>query len=186
VPAAFAPIVGRSEAMRAVLRAAARAAASDLPVLILGESGTGKELLARAIHLASPRRARPFVAESCAALHESLLESELFGHVRGSFTGADRDRRGLFEEASGGTLFLDEVGETSPALQAKLLRALQEGEVRPVGATAPRRVDARVIAATNRDLGALRQAGRFRDDLYFRLGAMSLRLPPSASAGRTS
>jgi len=175
---AFAAIVGRSRPLRAVLDAAARVAAIDLPVLILGESGTGKELLARAIHLASPRRGRPFVAESCAALPESLLESELFGHVRGAFTGADRDRSGLFELASGGTLFLDEIGDTTPALQAKLLRALQEGEVRPVGATATRRVDVRVIAATNRDLDALRRTGAFRDDLFFRLGGATLVLPP--------
>jgi len=175
---AFAAIIGRSDALRSVLDLAARIAPTDLPVLVLGESGTGKELLARAIHLASPRRLRPFVAESCATLPEPLLESALFGHVRGAFTGADRDRAGLFAEAHGGTLFLDEVGETSPAMQAKLLRALQEGEVRPVGGAASRRVDVRVVAATNRDLGRLRAEGRFRDDLFFRLGAVSLTLPP--------
>jgi transcriptional regulator with GAF, ATPase, and Fis domain len=174
----FGAIVGESAAIRAVKALALRVAAADLPVLILGESGTGKELLARAIHEASARRARPFVAESCAALPETLLESELFGHVRGAFTGAERERAGLFEQAHGGTLFLDEVGDTSPGLQAKLLRALQEGEVRPVGGAEPRRVNARVLAATNRDVDLMRRLGTFRDDLYFRLGAVTIKLPP--------
>ncbi|MBX3468156.1 MAG: sigma 54-interacting transcriptional regulator, partial [Planctomycetes bacterium] len=174
----FAALVGESPRLRAVLDAAARVARDDIPLLVLGESGTGKELLARALHLASPRRDGPFVAESCAALPEALLESDLFGHVRGAFTGADRDRAGLFARAHGGTLFLDEVGETTPALQAKLLRALQEGEVRPVGAAQPVKVDVRVIAATNRDLALLRREGAFRDDLYYRLGGATLLLPP--------
>ena len=171
-------IVGESAAMRSVLELIARVASSRTTVLIEGETGTGKELVARAIHAAGPRRDHLFVAVNCAALSEGLLESELFGHRRGAFTGATEDRKGLFEVASGGTLFLDEISETSPALQAKLLRVLQEGEVRPVGENRARMVDTRVIVATNRNLEDELKAGRFRDDLYYRLRVFPIRLPP--------
>jgi transcriptional regulator with PAS, ATPase and Fis domain len=147
-------------------------------VLITGETGTGKELVARAVHQLSTRKAGPFLAVNCAALAEGILESELFGHVRGAFTGATRDRSGVFEAASSGTLFLDEIGSTSPALQARLLRALQEREITRVGATTPTRVDVRVIAATNRDLRDLVREGVFREDLLYRLNVFPLTVPP--------
>jgi len=170
--------VGRSEAMLQVFKTAARVAASDATVLIVGESGTGKELVARAIHAASPRAGGPFVPVDCGAIAEGVLESELFGHVRGAFTGAQAARRGLFEESSGGTLFLDEIGDVGPGLQARLLRALQEGTIRRVGANEPIPVDVRVVAATNKDLEAAVKAGRFREDLYYRLNVVTLRIPP--------
>jgi transcriptional regulator with PAS, ATPase and Fis domain len=151
---------------------------TDTTVLLLGETGTGKELFARLIHDNGPRRGARFVAQNCGALSETLLESELFGHTRGAFTGATAERKGLFEEADGGTVFLDEIGETSPAMQLRLLRVLQEGEIRRVGASAPRKVDVRVLAATNTDLEADVEAGRFRKDLYYRLNVFPIRLPP--------
>jgi DNA-binding NtrC family response regulator len=171
-------LTGRSPSMIELYKEVARAAPSRATVLVTGESGTGKELVARAIHKHSPRAARAFIAVNCGALTETLLEAELFGHVRGAFTGADRDRRGLWEEADGGTLFLDEIGETSPAMQVKLLRALQEGEVKRVGASQPVRVDTRVVAATNRDLEKEVRAGSFREDLFYRLSVVTIRVPP--------
>jgi two-component system response regulator HupR/HoxA len=157
---------------------AARVAHYDLSVLVLGESGTGKELMARAIHYASPRLDGPFVVENCAAIPDTLLESELFGHKRGAFTGAVDDHIGLFQRADGGTLFLDEIGETSPSFQVKLLRVLQEGELRPVGATRSVPVDVRVLAATHRNLADDVAAGRFREDLYYRIAGITLAMPP--------
>jgi DNA-binding NtrC family response regulator len=171
-------VVGRSEAMLQVYKTAARVAATDATVLIMGESGTGKELVARAIHQASPRAAAAFVAVDCGAIAEGVLESELFGHARGAFTGAQAARRGLFEEAHGGTLFLDEIGDVGPNLQARLLRALQEGTIRRVGTNEPVAVDVRVVAATNRDLSQAVKAGRFREDLYFRLNVVEIHIPP--------
>jgi two-component system response regulator HupR/HoxA len=167
-----------SSPLNAVCEMAARVARYDLAVLVTGESGTGKELLARGIHYASPRCERAFVMENCAAMTDTLLESELFGHKRGSFTGAFEDHIGLFQRADGGTIFLDEIGDTSPAFQVKLLRVLQEGEVRPVGASRPVLVNVRVIAATHRDLEQDVRSGRFREDLYYRIAGITLSVPP--------
>ena len=171
-------IVGRSPSLRQAMDLALKVAKHPSTVLITGESGTGKELVARLVHHESPRSARAFVAVDCAAIPESLLESELFGHARGAFTGATGERRGLFEEASGGTMLLDEIGELPVSLQVKLLRVLQEGEIRRVGESTPRRVDVRVIAATSRDLEAEVAAGRFRPDLFYRVNVVRLHLPP--------
>jgi DNA-binding NtrC family response regulator len=170
--------IGRSRRFTDVLRLAETVASSDSTVLISGESGTGKEVLANYVHRLSPRADGPFVSINCGALPESLLESELFGHTRGSFTGAVRDKQGLFVAATGGTFFLDEVGEMSPATQVKLLRVLQEREVIPVGATEPVPVDVRIIAATNRDLDEEIRRGGFRSDLFYRLNVITLHLPP--------
>jgi Nif-specific regulatory protein len=171
-------MVGRSQPMRAVFDRIARVAQTDATVLIRGESGTGKELVARAVHRNSSRATRPFVAINCAALTESLLESELFGHEKGAFTGAIGVKKGRLELADGGTLFLDEIGELPHNLQAKLLRALQEREFERVGGTRPVRVDFRLVAATNRDLDAAVKSGAFRQDLFYRLNVVSLTLPP--------
>jgi two-component system response regulator HydG len=179
----FDGIVGRSPELRAALDKAARVAPTETTVLVTGESGTGKELVAHAIHAASPRREGPFVALNCAAIPESLIESELFGHERGAFTGADRMRPGKIEAAGGGTLFLDEIGELSPPAQAKLLRVLQEREYTRVGGTATHKADVRILAATNRDLLAEVAAGRFREDLYYRLAVFSVHLPPLRDRG---
>jgi Nif-specific regulatory protein len=173
----FADIVGESEAMRSLLRQLEKVIDTRATVCIEGETGTGKELIASAIHHQGRRRDKLFVAVNCAALPENLLESELFGHKKGAFTGADHDKKGLFEIADGGTLFLDEIGEMSLGLQAKLLRVLQEGEVRPVGATSARAVDVRIICATNRPLEKEVEANRFRQDLYYRLKVFPIRLP---------
>jgi DNA-binding NtrC family response regulator len=174
----FDNIIGRSRAMQEVFALVQRVAASQASVLITGESGTGKELVARAIHAHSPRSAHPFVAVNCAAIPETLLESDLFGYKRGAFTDARADRPGLFVEAAGGTLFLDEIGELPLPLQPKLLRVLQEREVRPLGANKAERVDVRVLAATNRQLDKRLKEGRFREDLFYRLNVIHLALPP--------
>jgi DNA-binding NtrC family response regulator len=174
----FRDIVTRSPAMHAVLRTAEKAAASNIPVLIEGESGVGKELIARAIHGSGERRARPFIAVNCGAIPENLVESILFGHEKGAFTGATERHTGKFIEATGGTLFLDEVGELPAAAQVKLLRAIQEGEVEPVGAKKPVKVDVRLISATNRNLIADAKSGRFREDLFYRLHVFPIAVPP--------
>ena len=170
--------IAGSPGMQDVLELAGQVAPLDTTALVYGESGTGKEFIVRLIHDQSPRARGPFVSVNCAALTETLLESELFGHVRGAFTGAVRDKAGLFEVAGDGTLFLDEIGEVAPPVQAKLLRALQEREIRRVGAERTVKVNARVVAATNRDLRAAVAAGTFREDLYFRLGAFVITMPP--------
>ena len=172
-----AEIITRNQAMKEILNQAKMVAATDARVLINGESGTGKELLARAIHNASPRHEKPFVAINCSAMAENLLESELFGHEKGAFTGATRSHNGLFQAAEGGTLLLDEIGDMPMRLQVKLLRVLQEHQVRPVGSTAAIDVDVRVISATHRDLQELMGQGRFREDLYYRLNVVNIKIP---------
>jgi two-component system response regulator HydG len=175
---AFRGLIGRSAPMQEAFRRLRLAAQSDVTVILTGESGTGKELAARAVHDLSARRDRPFVALNCAALPETLLESELFGHVKGAFTGAERDKVGVFQSAHGGTLFLDEIGDVSPLLQLKLLRALQEREVQRLGDTRPVKIDVRLITATNRDLERLRAAGTLREDFYYRIHVYAIALPP--------
>ncbi|MEW6248120.1 MAG: sigma 54-interacting transcriptional regulator [Nitrospirota bacterium] len=174
----FERLVGKSSAMQEVFRRVRLAAESEVPVLVTGESGTGKELVAGAIHSLSGRKAGPFLAINCSAIPETLLESELFGHVKGAFTGATKDKLGMFQAANGGTLFLDEVGDTSPLLQLKLLRVLQEREVRRVGEERPIKVDVRLVAATNRDLKQLIRSGAMREDFYYRIRVFEIRLPP--------
>jgi DNA-binding NtrC family response regulator len=171
-------LVGRSTVLIEVMKQVGRVAGTNLPVLLTGESGTGKELVASALHRRSLRAKRPFLAVNCGAIPAELIESELFGHVKGSFTSADRDRRGLWEEADGGTVLLDEITETTLAFQVKLLRALQEGEIRRVGSNQTLRVDVRVLAASNRNVEQEVAAGRFRKDLFYRLNAVSIKLPP--------
>jgi DNA-binding NtrC family response regulator len=174
----FEEIIGRSKPMCALFRVMKMVAHSSITVLIQGESGTGKELAARALHQQSPRHNQPFVAVNCAAVPETLLESELFGHARGAFTGAVNNKRGLFEEAQGGTLLLDEVGDTTPAFQSKLLRVIQENEIRPLGTNKSVKIDVRVIAATNKDLKREVERKTFRTDLYYRLAVLPLHIPP--------
>ncbi|RMG02228.1 MAG: sigma-54-dependent Fis family transcriptional regulator, partial [Acidobacteria bacterium] len=174
----FSEIIGTSESLQSVFRLVEKIAATNSTVLIQGESGTGKELIARAIHHNSLRADKPFIAVNCGALPETLLESELFGYVRGAFTDAKSDRKGLFRSAEGGTIFLDEVSEMPPSLQVKLLRALQEHEVTPVGSNIPIKFDARIIAATNKNLEDEVKSGRFREDLFYRLSVIEINLPP--------
>ncbi len=171
-------IIGRSPKMMEILRLLDRITDVNVPVLIEGESGTGKELIAKAIHFNGPRKDRPFVSENCAAISETLLESELFGYMKGAFTGADKNKKGLFEVANGGTLFLDEIGDMSPDMQKKLLRALQEGEIRPVGGKETKKVDVRILSATNQHLSDLIEKGRFREDLFYRLNVVNICIPP--------
>jgi len=178
VQARFESIVGRTPRMIEIFHLIETVAGTDATVLLLGESGTGKELVARAVHERSSRSSRPFLAVNCAALTETLLESELFGHAKGAFTGAIASRRGVFEEAHGGTLFLDEIGDVPPTTQVRLLRALQEGEIKPVGSSESRKVDVRVVAATNIDLGRAVAEGSFREDLFYRLNVITVELPP--------
>jgi two-component system response regulator HupR/HoxA len=173
----FGTIIGKSAAMQSLYHIMSKVVESDVPVLITGDSGTGKEVVANALHANGPRRDKSFVVQNCSAFNENLLESELFGHVKGAFTGAVRDKQGLFEVADGGTFFLDELGEMSPALQVKLLRVLQDGTFMPVGGTKQKKVDVRIIAATNRDLEGMVKKGTFREDLYYRLNVVNLQLP---------
>ncbi|MBI2892343.1 MAG: sigma 54-interacting transcriptional regulator [Deltaproteobacteria bacterium] len=177
-PEPFEGIVGAAAPMQALFRLLDKIVQSESTVLVLGESGTGKELVARAIHTRGPRKNKIFVAQNCSAITETLLESAMFGYVRGAFTGAVKDTKGLFEVADGGTFFLDEIGDMSPSLQVKLLRVLQDGTYTPVGGTSERRVNVRVIAATNKDLATAVQRGEFREDLYYRLNVIRLVVPP--------
>ncbi len=179
-------LLGKSPAMQRVFDVLRKVASTRTSVLLIGESGTGKELAAHALHELSPRTDQPFVAINCGAIPETLLESELFGHVRGSFTGANTDKQGLFEAAHNGTLLLDEVADLPLAMQVKLLRVLQERKVKPVGGVSEREVDVRIVAATNRDLDAEVEKATFRQDLYYRLNVIQLRLPPCANGARIS
>jgi transcriptional regulator with PAS, ATPase and Fis domain len=174
----YTEIIGQSPQMMQVFQLLDHVTATSIPVWIWGESGTGKELIARSLHDNSPRKKGPFVSENCSAIPENLLESELFGHKRGAFTHADRDRIGLLEQASGGTLFLDEVADMSLGMQAKLLRAFQEGEIRPLGSSKKVKIDVRLVTASNRDLAEMVREGNFRQDLFFRINGLTIRLPP--------
>lgn len=177
-------IIGQSASLAGVFKILGKVAPTDSTVLVTGESGTGKELLVRALHAASPRADRPFVPVNCGAIPRDLLESELFGHEKGAFTHALRSRPGRFELADGGTIFLDEIGEMEPGLQVKILRVLQEKEIERVGGTGCRKVDVRIVAATNRDLEAAVAAGTFREDLYYRLNVIPIHLPPLRERGQ--
>ena len=179
----FEGIIGDSPAMQRIFDVTRKVAETDATVLLTGETGTGKDLIARAVHYAGSRRERPFVAQNCGSLPDTLLESELFGHRRGAFTGAHADKKGLFELADGGTICLDEIGETEPGMQVRLLRVLQDGEIRPLGSSQTLRVDVRVVAATNRDLRKDVQEGRFREDLFYRLRVVEIELPPLRRRG---
>ncbi|MCX7794573.1 MAG: sigma-54 dependent transcriptional regulator [Thermodesulfovibrionales bacterium] len=179
----FSHIIGESPAIKKIIEEVKKIAKAKSNVLLLGETGTGKELIARAIHFSSSRAERPFIPINCSAIPENLLESEFFGHVRGAFTGAVSSKRGLFEEANGGTVFLDEIGELSPGLQAKLLRVLEDQEIRPIGSNQSVKVDIRFISATNRDLLQLVKEGRFREDLYYRINVITIQLPPLRERG---
>jgi len=172
------PIIGRAKPLQKALQKTEVFAKSDYPVLITGESGTGKELFARELHLLSLRKNKPFLTQNCSAIPENLLESELFGYLKGAFTGADRDKKGLFEAADGGTLFLDEIGDMPYGLQAKILRVLQDGEIKPVGSTSQKRIDVRIVSATNVDLSKAIEEKRFREDLFYRLNVLPLNIPP--------
>jgi DNA-binding NtrC family response regulator len=183
VPRAPQGLIGQSEAMRAMFRLIDKAAPVSAPVIVTGESGTGKEMVARAVHYSGPRASAPFIAVNCGAIPETLIESELFGYVKGSFTGADQSRAGYFQTAERGTIFLDEVSETSPAMQVKLLRVVQEREIAMIGSRKAITVDVRIIAATNKDLAALVQRGLFREDLYYRLNVIAIALPPLRDRG---
>ncbi|MGD9213041.1 MAG: sigma-54 dependent transcriptional regulator, partial [Desulfobacteraceae bacterium] len=174
----FGEMVAKSECMQRVFELALKVAHFNTTVLITGESGTGKELVAKGIHYAGGRREKPMIPVNCGGIPENLMESELFGHLKGAFTGADRNKKGLFEEANQGTIFLDEIGELTQTLQVKLLRVLQENEIRPIGASTPSKVDVRVIAATSRHLSEEIKSGNFREDLYYRLNVMTIKLPP--------
>ena len=174
----FEGIIGESAAMQRVFDLTAKVAKTDATVLITGETGTGKDLIARAIHYSGNRKENPFVAQNCGSLPDTLLESELFGHRKGAFTGADRDKKGLFENGDGGTIFLDEIGETEAGMQVRLLRVLQDGEIRPLGSSSTQHVNVRVLAATNRDLQQWVEKGRFREDLFYRLRVVEIELPP--------
>ncbi len=173
----YTAIVGASDGMREVFKQLDKIVETDMPVMIHGESGTGKELIARAVHFNGPRRDKPFITENCAALPDSLLESELFGHARGAFTGAHRAKKGLLEQADGGTLFLDEVGDMSPSMQKKLLRALQDGEFRPLGMDRTVKVNVRLLTASHRDLEQMVRDGEFREDLFYRVNVLAVHLP---------
>ncbi|MBA2881691.1 two-component system response regulator AtoC [Desulfosalsimonas propionicica] len=177
-PRQFGEMIAESRSMQAVFELGKRVAQYDITVLITGQSGTGKELMARGIHTAGKRGGQPFIPVNCAGIPENLLESELFGHKKGAFTGADRDYKGLFEAASGGTLFLDEIGDLPMSLQVKLLRVLQDSQIRPVGTTRSKTVDTRIVAATSKDLAAQAEQGNFREDLFYRLNVMPIHLPP--------
>ncbi len=175
---AYGDIIGKCSQMQELYRLLDKVSATDSTVLVLGENGTGKELVARAIHEHSARKDQPFVVQNCSAFNDNLLDSELFGHARGAFTGAVKSKKGLFELADGGTFFLDEIGDMSPALQVKLLRILQEGTFIPVGSTQTQKVDVRIVAATQRDLKEMLRQGQFREDLYYRVNVVSVALPP--------
>ena len=183
VPRAPQGLIGQSEQMAAVFAMIGKAAPVPAPVIVTGESGTGKEMVARAIHYSGPRASSPFVAVNCGAIPETLIESELFGYMKGSFTGADQSRAGYFQTAERGTIFLDEVAETSPAMQVKLLRAVQDGEIAMIGSRKPITVDVRIIAATNKDLAGLVRRQAFREDLYYRLNVIAIALPPLRERG---